>query len=92
MAVEIDSYGNATQIDSDWTTTNSITTIDTNLINNGTVSVNGTTNSVHWAVPNPTKLVFDIGDETIEFSGKELLRLKEMLGRWIEEKHPEDLL
>ena len=39
-----------------------------------------------------TGLSFDINGKTIEFSGQEIVRLKEMLAKYINENHPEDLL
>ena len=43
-------------------------------------------------MPEPNSLKFDIDGESVEFSGKELVRLREMLSSWIEQEHPEDLL
>ncbi len=38
------------------------------------------------------KMEFNVDGEKIEFKGRELLRLREMLTEWINENHPEDAL
>lgn len=52
----------------------------------------GTNTSSQWTVPDNSTLEFTIDGKTISFSSTELIRLKEMLTKFIENEHPEDLL
>jgi len=75
-------------------------TIDQNIMDSLTSSTYGTTLGTHthasgsstFRMPEPTSLTFDIEGETVEFSGKELIRLKQMLTEYITENFPEDNL
>ncbi len=69
-----------------------ITGTNTNAITLGDMYTSGTVGTSTTTWESPQSLSFDVNGETIEFSGQELVRLKEMLTNFIREEHPEDLL
>jgi len=76
-------------------TTNSLSNLTTATTLNDsayitTSNLDGTWNSTR--VNYPSTLKFTIGGVDVEFSGREILRLHEMLTEYIHDKHPEDLL
>ncbi len=57
------------------------------------VTTSSPTTSHSWTeVESPESMTFKVDGEIIEFTGTEIIRLKEMLHGWIEDYHPEDLL
>lgn len=66
-------------------TSNSATTASQILTMNGTTAVD-------WTLPKHTSLIFNVDGEEVKFEGTEILRLKQMLTKFIQEEHPEDLL
>ncbi len=73
-------------------TTGIATTIGTTGTTVTNINAPQTTGSSYWEPTKSDNLVFDIDGIEVKFEGREIIRLREMLDRYILENNPEDLI